>query len=167
MDYIYCPACSEVLNNIEIGDEGLIKFCYVCNIPYFDNPDPCVEVLVVNEHNQVLLLKQNYISQTHWTLVSGYVKNGETLEETVVREVLEETGQQVYKMGYVSSYYFEPKQLIMPGFIAYVKAQPFGNSNEVDELMWCEIENVNKYIARTNNMSGIHFDNCMVFLSNK
>jgi len=59
-----------------------------------------------------LLSKQNYISKTHWGVVSGYVSNGETLEETVIREVLEETGQQVEKMQYVESYYFKPRNLL-------------------------------------------------------
>lgn len=142
-----------------IGDEGLVKYCIPCERPYFDSPSSCVEVLVINEHNQVLLLKQNYITKTHWGVVSGYVNNGETLEEAVIREVLEETCQQVEKIQYVESYYFKPNELIMAGYIAFVKEKPFNNSNEVDDLMWCEIGEVNTYIARINNMSGIHFDN--------
>ena len=167
MKFIYCPLCGEKLSEKNIGDEGLVKYCVTCKRPYFDSPSSCVEVLVINEHNQVLLLKQNYITKTHWGVVSGYVNNGETLEEAVIREVLEETGQQVEKTQYVESYYFKPNELIMAGFIAFVKAKPFNNSNEVDDLMWCEISEVNKYIARVNNMSGIHFDNSMSLLNYK
>ncbi len=163
--FSYCPICREKLSEKNIGDEGLVKYCISCERPYFDSPSSCVEVLVINEHNQVLLLKQNYISKTHWGVVSGYVNNGETLEEAVVREVLEETGQQVEKIQYVESYYFKPKELIMAGYIAFVKERPFNNSNEVDDLKWYEIGEINKYIARINNMSGIHFDNSMRLLN--
>lgn len=52
-------------------------------------------VAIINENNQVLLLKQNYISTKNYTLCSGYLKKGDTLEETVAREVLEETEQRV------------------------------------------------------------------------
>jgi len=69
------------------------------------------------------------------------------------------------KMKYVESYYFKPKELIMAGFLAFVKARSFNNSNEVDDIMWCEINEVNKYIERINNMSGIHFDNSMKLLN--
>ncbi|MEG2289004.1 MAG: NUDIX domain-containing protein [Clostridium sp.] len=164
MKFKYCPMCGLELGVKDIGDEGLVKFCVNCNTPYFDSPNSCVEVLVINEKNQVLLLKQNYISKTNWGVVSGYVKNGDTLEETVVREVMEETGQSVESMKYVTSYYFKPKELIMSGFIAFVSSRPFGKSNEVDDIMWCEINNVNKYIVRENNFSGIHFDNSMRLL---
>lgn len=83
----------------------------------------------------------------------------------MAREVLEETGQQVEKIKYVESYYFKPKELIMSGFIAFVNKKPFNNSSEVDDIMWCEVSNVNKYIARVNNMSGIHFDKSMSLLN--
>lgn len=165
MKFIYCPLCGEELSEKIVGDEGLVKYCITCDRPYFDIPASCVEVLVINEHNQILLLKQNYISQTHWTLVAGYVKQGDTLEETVRKEVFEETGQQVEKMRYVESYYFKPKQLIMSGFIAFVNKAPFNISCEVDDIMWCEINEVNKYIARVDNMSGVHFDNSMKLLN--
>lgn len=112
-------------------------------------------MLVINENNEIALLKQNYISKTHWGVVSGYVKNGDTLEETA---------QHVERMEYVTSYYFKPKELIMSGFIAFVNKRQFASSNEVDDIMWCKIEDVNKYIARHENMSGIHFDNCMKIL---
>lgn len=164
MKFTYCPICSEKLSERDFGEEGFVKFCNNCDRPYFDTPISCVLVLVINEHNQILLLKQNYISKTNWGLVSGYVKNGSTLEETVIREVMEEAGQEVEKVQYVKSYYVKPKELIMVGFIAYVNTKPFNNSQEVDDIMWCEISDVNKYIARGNNLSGVHFDNSMKLL---
>jgi len=168
MIYKYCPKCGEKLQKKEIGDEGLIPFCISCEKPFFDNPVCVVGALVINEKNQILLLKSNYISTTNWTLIWGYVKNGETLEAAIKREVLEETNQQIKKLQYVTSYYYEPNQLIMPGYIAYVDAQPLLlNSNEVDDMMWCKIEDVDKYIMRANNMSGIHFDNSIAFINKR
>ena len=121
-------------------------------------------MLVVNEFNEVLLLKQNYISEAKWTVVSGYMVDGETIEDAVVREEKEETGQDVISCKYISSYYFEPKQLIMIGFIAYVNKAQFSNSDEVDDIKWYKIEEVNDVIARENNCSGMHFDKCREFL---
>ena len=163
MLFKYCAECGHKVEDIRLGDDDC-EICPSCKRSYGRNPLPVVEVLVVNELNEVLLLKQNYISETKWTVVSGYMVEGETIEEAVSREVKEETGQIVDKCQYVSSYYFEPKQLIMIGFIAYVKKSQFTDSDEVDDLRWYKIDEVENVIARENNCSGMHFDKCKQFL---
>ena len=163
MLFKYCAECGHKVEDIRLGDDDC-KICPSCKRIYGRNPLPVVEVLVVNELNEVLLLKQNYISETKWTVVSGYMVEGETIEEADYREVKEETGQIVDKCQYVSSYYFEPKQLIMIGFIAYVKKSQFTDSDEVDDLRWYKIDEVEDVIARENNCSGMHFDKCKQFL---
>ena len=90
--------------------------------------------------------------------------DGETIEEAVAREVKEETGQDVMHCQYISSYYFAPRQLIMIGFLAYVRKSDFICSDEVDDIRWYRIEEVNDVIARENNCSGIHFDRCRELL---
>ena len=135
MIFKYCAECGHKLENIKCGDDDC-KICPCCKKIYGSNPFPVVEVLVVNEFNEILLLKQNYISEDKWTVVSGYMIDGETIEDAVAREVKEETGQDVIRCKYISSYYFAPKQLIMIGFIAYVKKSRFSNSDEVDDIKW-------------------------------
>ena len=88
----------------------------------------------------------------------------ETIEDAVTREVKEETGQNVISCKYISSYYFAPKQLIMIGFIAYVKKSEFSDSVEVDDIKWYKVDEVDCVIARENNCSGMHWDKCRVFL---
>ena len=161
MDINFCTQCGKPLTYKTIGDEGKQKYCEHCNKFYFDNPASCVLVAIINENNQVLLLKQNYISTKNYTLCSGYLKKGDTLEETVAREVLEETGQRVISSEYVQSYYFALKNLIMTGFIAYVKASDFGSSNEVDGLVWVDLDKAVTMVERENNFSGIHLDRCV------
>ena len=159
MVFKYCAECGHKLDDIRLGDDDC-KICPECKRIYGNNPLPVVEVLVVNEYNEILLLKQNYISEDKWTVVSGYMVEGETIEEAVAREVKEETGQIVTKWQYVSSYYFEPKGLIMIGFIVYVKKASFAESNEVDDHKWYKIHEIENVIARENNCSGMHFDMC-------
>ncbi len=163
MKFKYCAECGHALEDIKLGDDEC-KICPSCKRIFGNNPLPVVEVLVVNEFNEILLLKQNYISKDKWTVISGYMVEGETIEEAVAREVMEETGQTVDKCQYVSSYYFEPKGLIMIGFIAYVKKTSFAKSNEVDDHRWYKIHEIENVIARENNCSGMHFDMCKKFL---
>ena len=167
MELNFCTQCGNKLEYKEIGDEGKQKYCNRCNKFFFDNPASCVLVTIVNENKQVLLLKQNYISTKKYTLCSGYLKKGDTLEDTVVREVSEETGQKVICCEYVQSYYFEPKNLIMSGFIAYVSTSLFASSEEVDGLMWVNSEKACDVVERENNFSGIHLDKCIEILKQR
>ena len=52
----------------------------------------------------------------------------------------------------------------MIGFIAYVKKEKFTDSEEVDDLKWYKIDEVESVIARENNCSGMHFDLCKKYL---
>lgn len=163
----YCIQCGKPLIYKTVGDEGEQKYCSDCNKFYFDNPASCILAAIINENNQVLLLKQNYITTKNYTLCSGYLKKGDTLEETVSREVFEETGQRVLSCEYVQSYYFAPKNLIMAGFIAHVKASGFGTSNEVDELIWADFDKAVTMVERENNYSGMHLDKCIEKIKSK
>ena len=167
MELNFCTQCGNILEYEEICDEGKQKYCKHCNKFFFDNPASCVIVTIVNENKQVLLLKQNYISTRNYTLCSGYIKKGDTLEDTVVREVLEETGQQVIYCEYVQSYYFEPKNIIMTGFIAYVRASEFTSSNEVETLIWVDLDKASDMVERENNFSGVHLDKCIKILKQR
>lgn len=167
MELNFCTQCGSPLEYKEIGDEGKQKYCKCCNKFFFDNPASCVIVTIINENKQVLLLKQNYISAKNYTLCSGYLKKGDTLEGTVVREVSEETGQKVISCEYVQSYYFKPKNLIMTGFIAYVRTSEFTVSNEVDGFMWVDLEKASYMVERENNFSGVHLDKCIEILKQR
>lgn len=163
MIFKYCAECGHKLEDIRCGDDDC-KICPRCKKRYGSSPSPVVAVLVVNEFHEILLLKQNYISETKWTVVTGYMIDGETIEEAVVREVREETGHDVIRCSYISSYYFAPKKLIMIGFIAHVKRSRFCHSDEVDDIKWYKIDEVDDVIARENNCSGMHWDKCRDFL---
>ena len=136
MKFTYCSVCGEHLIQKEIGDEGLMPFCNGCSKPYFDLFGVCIITAVINEYNEVALLRQNYISTTNWVLVAGYIKQGEALEDTVIREVDEETGQRADRVTYVSSYYYEKRELLMVGFRCDVKKRDFIQSKEVDDIEW-------------------------------
>ena len=79
MQFKYCAECGHKVEDIKLGDDDC-KICPSCKRIYGRNPLPVVEVLVVNEYNDILL-KQNYISEDKWTVVSGYMVEGETIEE--------------------------------------------------------------------------------------
>ncbi len=62
--------------------------------------------VIMNDEGKVLLVKHNY-GRFNWELPGGYAEQYESLEETAVREVFEETGLQVRATG-LSGLYYEP-----------------------------------------------------------
>lgn len=140
MHFKYCPYCGEKSINKEIGDEGLIPYCPKCEIPLWDMFTTCVINAVVNEYNEIALLRQNYVSATKYVCVAGVMKIGESAEETAIREIKEEIGLEVEKLEYIQSYPYNKKEMLMLGFKANVKKAEFTISQEVDAAEWIKLE---------------------------
>lgn len=140
MKFTYCPYCGEKLVQKEIGDEGLMPYCNKCERPIFDLPYTCTITLVINEMGEAALIKQGYVSATNYVCVAGYIKTGETAEETAIREVGEELGFKVEAIKYIKSYYYEKRDMLMLGYVAQVKRADFNLSGEVDHAEWFPLE---------------------------
>ena len=141
MHFIYCPHCGEKLVKKEIGDEGFIPYCNSCQIPLWDMFTTSIICAVVNEYNEIALLRQEYVSSTKHVCVAGIMQLGESAEETVKREVKEELGLDVLRLQYIRSYVYEKKEMLMLGFKVEVKKAEFQLSQEVDAAEWVAYEN--------------------------
>lgn len=140
MTFQYCPDCGSKLIKKEIGDEGMVPFCETCNKPLFDLFPTCIIALVVNEEGEAALLEQGYLSTQYRTLVSGYMKPGESAEETAVREIEEEIGLKTETLEFAKTFWFARKQMLMIGFFAHVKKQELRLSCEVDRAQWVPLK---------------------------
>lgn len=140
MRFTYCPHCGNELIKKEIGDEGLVPFCEKCSIPLWDMFETCIITAVVNEYDEVALLKQSYVTTANYVCVAGHMKIGESAEETVIREVKEELGLDVETLTFIRTYPYEKKEMLMLGFKAEVKKVDFVYSTEVDSAKWFAFE---------------------------
>lgn len=140
MRFKYCPHCGTEAIQKEIGDEGMMPYCNQCKIPLWDMFSTCIICAVVNEQREVALLRQNYVSANQYVCVAGYIKMGESAEETACREVKEEIGQEVEKLTFIQSYPFMKKEMLMLGYKATVKKHELSLSGEVDSAEWVKFE---------------------------
>lgn len=146
MKFIHCPICGDKLVPKNVGDEGLVPFCTTCDHPMFNIPYTCTLTLVINELEEVALIRQNYVSQSSYVLVAGYIKSGESAEETAHREAEEEIGVTPKSVKYLKSYYYEKRDMLMLGFVAYADKCDLSISREVDEAGWFTIDEALKLI---------------------
>lgn len=140
MHFTYCPDCGSKLTDREIGDEGMVPFCEDCNKPLFDMFSTCIIALVVNEYGEAALLRQGYISNQYYNLVSGYMKPGENAELTAEREIAEEIGVKIDSLKFAGTYWFGKKDMLMIGFIAKAGKTELVLSKEVDRAKWVPAE---------------------------
>lgn len=148
MKYQYCPQCGEKLVEKEIGDEGLVPYCETCKRPWFDGFYTCTITLVINEFDEVALIRQGYISDQFYVCIAGYIKCGESAEETAVREVKEELGLDVEQIRYTRSYPMPERSQLMLAFEAHVKKADFHISGEVDRADWFTYEEAHKRMRK-------------------
>ena len=140
MRFTYCPHCGTKAIQKEIGDEGLIPYCENCKVPLWDMFITSIICAVVNEYDEVALLRQDYVSAENYVCVAGVMKLGESAEETVIREVKEEIGQDVEQLEFIQSYPLARKEMLMLGYKAKVKKAEFVLSKEVDSAEWFKFE---------------------------
>ena len=148
MRFKHCPDCGKLLSSRVLGDEGEVPWCEECGRPWFDMFPVAVIALVHNEKGEVLLLRQDYISTEFHNLVSGYVKPGEDAESCVVREIMEETGQNVEQLELVLTTWFAKKEMMMVGFFARVDSRPLLLSSEVDSAAWHTPDEILQLVSR-------------------
>ena len=140
MTFEYCPLCGEKLFPKVCGDEGEIPYCGSCKRPFFPFSYPCVICLCITEDgSEIALIKQSYVSN-NFVNVAGYIKHGESAEDTVVREVKEEIGLDVTSFKFIKTYPYPKKSNLMLGFACKVKKADFVFSCEVESAEWFPVK---------------------------
>lgn len=112
----------------------------------FPRTDPAVIVLI--EHEGRVLLGSNTLWESgRFSLLAGFVEAGETLEQTVAREVFEEAGVPLTNIRYVASQPWPFPRSLMLGFRAELApghdpADLVPDPQEISELRWFTREEV-------------------------
>lgn len=142
----YCRECGTKLVPKELENEGIVPYCPSCGQYRFPQFNVAVSMIVINEEKDEILLIQQYGRPTY-ILVAGYVMKGEGLEDTVRREVREETGMTVSHIRFNRTQYFEKSDVLMCNFTAFVKdASEFNTNYEIDSSKWFSREEARKNI---------------------
>jgi NAD+ diphosphatase len=111
----FCGVCG---NACEVKSAGHAMQCTVCKTQHFPRTDPAVIMLVHRNGKALLGHSTRFPRATMYSTLAGFVEPGETLEEAVRREVLEESGIVVGEVHYHSSQPWPFPGNIMLGFYA-------------------------------------------------
>lgn len=137
--YTICGQCGAQAENLP-GERA--KKCPQCGLVNYPRISPSIIVAVLKDKEILLARAQNFPAPFFSTL-AGFVEPGETLEECVAREVMEETAIEIEDITYVTSQPWGISNSLMIGFTAkYKSGEIVIDENELAEAGWFSFENL-------------------------
>jgi NAD+ diphosphatase len=110
----YCGRCG---HHTETLPGEMAKTCPACKFISYPRISPAVIVAVLKD-DKILLTKYAAFRGNMRTIIAGFLEPGETLEECVQREVLEEVGLKVKNIKYFGNQPWPFPNSLMIGFTA-------------------------------------------------
>ncbi len=118
-------------------DRERARRCDGCGLMAFPRLTPAVIALVERDDGQALLAWGRQFPGRFFSALAGFVEPGETLEQTVVREVYEEVGVRVDNVRYFGSQPWPFPHSLMVGFNAdFVEGELTLQEDEIVEAGW-------------------------------
>jgi NAD+ diphosphatase len=134
---VHCPRCGVETEPIP-AEWG--KRCPRCGYEHYPHLHPAVIVLV-QDRDRVLLTRKASWAPGRYSLVAGFVDNGECLEGAVHREVREEVGVEVTDLRYVGSQNWPFPSQLMIGFVArYAGGELAVDREELEDARWVPVD---------------------------
>lgn len=129
----FCGRCGSPTKTAEYE---MAKICPECGLMNFPRLSPAVITAIVKD-NGLLMAKHSYGLIDRYTLIAGFVEPGETLEEAVRREIMEEVGLEVRNIEYFGSQPWPFPHSFMIGFTAqYEKGEIKVDGKEIVDAKW-------------------------------
>ena len=131
----YCPRCGAATEPVTAGSS---RRCVNDGSEQFPRSDPAVIMLVTDPDDRALLGRNAQWPPGRVSILAGFVEAGESAEQAVAREVLEETGLVVSQIRYVGSQPWPMPHSLMLGFRAHADGgqQIKVDTNEIAEANW-------------------------------
>jgi NAD+ diphosphatase len=137
----FCGKCSTPTQTM---DNEMAKICPECGFINHTRLSPAVITAIINE-DKILMAKHSYGLKNRYSLIAGFLEAGETLEEGVEREIMEEVGLKVKDIKYFGSQPWPFPNSLMIGFTAnYDEGEINVDGKEILDAKWFEVDEVQR-----------------------
>jgi NAD+ diphosphatase len=133
----YCGRCATA--TVRVAGERAMR-CAACRLDFYPRISPAIIVLV-RRGDAALLARNARFPLPFYSTLAGFCEAGESLEETLVREVKEEAGIDVGAIRYFGSQPWPFPHSLMVGFFAeYVGGELRADANEIVDAQWWTVD---------------------------
>lgn len=130
----HCPRCGGAL---QARSSGHVLRCRECRRDQFPRTDPAVIMLITDSDDRALLGRQPSWPAGRWSTLAGFVEPGESAEQAVRREVLEESGIRVGEVSYFGSQPWPLPASLMLGFVGIAESTEIRiDDDEIEDARW-------------------------------
>jgi len=124
-EFRFCPRCATplaLLTQVEDGGEKARLRCPACDFTHWNNPTP-VLAAVIEYHGQVLLARNAAWPGRMFALITGFMEAGETPQDGIAREILEETNLSVSALNLIGVYDFQRMNQVIIAYHAVASGE--------------------------------------------
>jgi NAD+ diphosphatase len=140
----FCPSCAnplEWLTRLEDGGHKERLCCAACGWTHWNNPVP-VLAAIVQYGDQILLARNAAWSGRRFALITGFMEAGETPQEGIAREVLEETQLRVTELSLIGVYDHQRMNQVLIVYHAHAEGEEIKLSPELAEYKLYKPEDI-------------------------
>ena len=139
--------CAQCGGDTKLAKGGWQRNCTACEASHFPRTDP-VTIMLVEHEDRLMLGRGLGWGEGRFSALAGFVEPGESIEEAVAREVLEESGVTVRDVSYVASQPWPFPSQLMIGCHAFADDDAVTmDETELAELRWFTRDEVKAALA--------------------
>lgn len=138
-NHTYCGRCG---TKTMIKEDEMAKVCPNCGFMSFTRLSPAI-IVAITKKDMLLMANHTRSPKDKYSLIAGFVEAGETIEETVHREVFEEVGLKIKNIKYFASQSWPFPHSLMLGFTAeYESGEINIDEFEIRDAKWFKKEDI-------------------------
>ena len=138
----YCGRCGA---KTQIDEKDMMLKCPECGQMHYPRIAPAI-IVAIRKGDELLMAKHSYHEEIRYALIAGFVEPGESIEEAVHREVLEEVGVNIKNLEYKRSQSWPFPNSLMLGFTAeYDSGKIKVDGDEIVKAKWFKKEEIIRY----------------------